>query len=96
MNIVEAVKSGKRFRRKNQAAWHFPAEDNVERNYLLTTKSILADDWELEERTSTITEGEFDDLVCAIADDFIENPDTTFKSQTNNIKWRKKLFGEGL
>ena len=62
MNIIEAIKSGKRFRRKS---WTSPknwltAKDELTLNHCLDlpVDSIIADDWEVEQ-TVTITLDEF-------------------------------------
>lgn len=55
MNIIEAIKSGKKFRRKNKGAWFFNGEV-----YSYTTDSILADDWEVESQPVTITRKDLD------------------------------------
>lgn len=50
MNLIEAIKSGKRFRRGDESAWTFQMED-----YHLSHEDILADDWEIEEPTISVT-----------------------------------------
>lgn len=52
MNIIEAVKSGKRMRRK---AWCGSMYKFVEDWTLLVSTDVLADDWEVEEKKVTIT-----------------------------------------
>ena len=54
MNIIEAIKSGKRFKRKNGTAWLFNNEV-----YSYSRDCILADDWEVEEPTIRITRTEY-------------------------------------
>lgn len=61
MNIIEALKSGKRFRRRRwiesghlPSTYWTPASDISTLN--LRTEDILADDWEVEENKATITE----------------------------------------
>jgi hypothetical protein len=63
MNIIEAVKSGKRFRRIGWTRWY--PDDTVGNNIVDETPScskedILATDWEIEERKVEITESEFE------------------------------------
>lgn len=43
MNLIDAIKSGKRFRRKGKDEWH------SFNTTLLTPSEIRADDWEIEE-----------------------------------------------
>jgi hypothetical protein len=56
MNIIEAVKSGKRMRRR---AWCGSMYKFVEDWTLLVSTDVLADDWEVEEKKVTITESDF-------------------------------------
>ncbi len=52
MNLIEAIKSGRRFKRK---VWpHYPAENTFCQN------DIIADDWEVESQPVTITREQFD------------------------------------
>jgi len=61
MNLIEALKTGKRFTRKSwteslgAAVW-MSSVDGCN----LLKKDILADDWEVEETVVPITEGWFD------------------------------------
>ena len=59
MNIIEAVKSGKRFRRPGG---HWLQVNTTDYNIRLLFQDILATDWEIEERIE-ITESEFD-AIC--------------------------------
>lgn len=54
MNIIEAIKSGKRFKRKT---WETYLLNCVEQNF--TLKEVLADDWEVEPTPVTITREQF-------------------------------------
>jgi len=48
MNIIEAVKSGKRFKRSGISSWVEPEEaQDLFRN--LDYSALIADDWEVEE-----------------------------------------------
>lgn len=61
MNIVEAIKSGKRFRRKS-----WTGRDYIEANVSsldLRTDALVADDWEVEEKQVTITESHFQSAI---------------------------------
>lgn len=54
MNIIDAIKSGKRFRRKS-----WTGRDYIEANVYsldLRIEALVADDWEVEEVRVTITE----------------------------------------
>jgi len=61
MNIQEAIKSGKRFRRPD---WfeYCPAADlrNPDGYYEIWPDDLLADDFEVEEKSVTITREQFD------------------------------------
>lgn len=54
MNIIEALKSGKRIKRKDDPTWFTYVK-------YFTLESVLATDWQVEEeeRTIQITESEF-------------------------------------
>lgn len=59
MTFIEAVKSGKKYRRPCYAGWHEPAQFNSDRiNFCV--HDILADDWEVEDVLITISEKTFD------------------------------------
>lgn len=55
MNIIEAIKSGKRFKRKSEIAW---MSDDQLYNYVKA--DIIADDWEVESQPVTITRKDLD------------------------------------
>lgn len=63
MNLIEAIKSGKRFRR---SSWTHPVwleshtEDKLNHSLDLQIESVIADDWEVEEKTVTVTSSQFD------------------------------------
>ena len=52
MDLISAVKSGKRFKRKQILCWTSSA-------LTVDREDILADDWEIEEEKITITKEEF-------------------------------------
>ena len=54
MNIIEAIKSGRPFRRKIWIQDYFRPIDGY-RTYTLDEGSLTADDWEIEEEFLTIT-----------------------------------------
>lgn len=75
MTIQEAIKSGKPFRKKswlneisnlrlgsvnnkNEQTWDFYSV-NSGKQFILSTIEILADDWEIEEKSITITKSQF-------------------------------------
>lgn len=58
MNIIEAIKSGKRYRRRGELGWYDAANDYSD--YVFPLRSIVADDWEIEQVPVTITPKQFD------------------------------------
>lgn len=58
MNIINAIKSGKRFRYKGTQTWcnAFSGDNLLSGPY----EWFMSDDWEVEENAVTITESEFD------------------------------------
>lgn len=57
MNIIEAIKSGKRFRRRGQPRYLELFHDI---DLCLSAVDITADDWEVEEKKVMITEAAFE------------------------------------
>jgi hypothetical protein len=47
MNIIEAIKSGRKYRRKGEKGWYHPPANFSDYNFKV--EAILADDWEVEE-----------------------------------------------
>jgi hypothetical protein len=64
MNIIEAIKSGKRFRRKGQTRYLELFHDI---DLCLSVGDITADDWEVEEKKAPISASEFDH-ACKVVD----------------------------
>lgn len=58
MNIIEAVKTGKKFRRRIWINGVFCYLDSYDG---LRAEDVLADDWEVEETQVTITEAQLSD-----------------------------------
>lgn len=54
MNIIEAIKSGKRFKRKSEIAWM-----SGDQLYNYVKADIIAEDWEVEPEPVTVTEYQF-------------------------------------
>ena len=76
MNIIDAVKSGKKFRRKANC-WSWIAAETIAQCHF-QPEDILATDWEIEERKVTITEGEFD-AAWEVAERHLANPGKELK-----------------
>jgi hypothetical protein len=57
VNIIEAIKSGKRFRRKGQPRYLELFHDI---DLCLSAVDIIADDWEVEEAKVTLTKSQFE------------------------------------
>lgn len=62
MNFLEAVKSGKKFRRPGRD-WYYPVEPVV--FYAISKQDMLATDWEVEEKKVEIT---YEKLYWAMKD----------------------------
>ena len=58
MNIVEAIKSNKKYRRKGEKGWYDTVKDFS--HYVFSVRDVLADDWETEAEPVTITREDFD------------------------------------
>jgi hypothetical protein len=62
LNICEASKSGKRFRRPCMVSWL-----SAKGYYGFTTEDILANDWEVEEETISITRRQLAEALDTVA-----------------------------
>ena len=62
MNIIEAIKSGKRFKRPDWPEWCSEADirDPEDGHLDITRADTLANDWEVEEAVVPITASRFD------------------------------------
>lgn len=56
MNLIEAIKSGKRYRRRGELGWYDP--DYIE--YVFSLRDVLDNDWETEPVYVAITREQFD------------------------------------
>lgn len=66
MNFLEAIKDGRRFRRKGQKEWSSAiAQDRLQ--------ELLADDWEVEEKTVPLTASLFDSKASRVLDRCLYN-----------------------
>lgn len=59
MTLIEALKTGRKFKRKIDTNWHQP-KANYEKLHLFVVEDILADDWEVQPIFVTITREQFD------------------------------------
>jgi hypothetical protein len=61
MNIIEAIKSGRPFRRNNEDGnlWLTPLDPVKDGCFQFLLADILADDWEVESASVTITREQF-------------------------------------
>lgn len=70
MNIIDAIKSGKKFRRPRTTYWHherdgiiyYRTDDfNAPEQYaeICSTADLISDDWEIEEEQITLTRSQF-------------------------------------
>ena len=60
MNIIDAIKSGKRFRRIEWSIHDWIAYDRNDLPARLSRSDIIASDWETEETSVTITRKDFE------------------------------------
>lgn len=60
MNIIESIKSGRRFRRISWQTNNWISQDLGHLHLRLTRDDIVADDWEVEQTVVTITREQFD------------------------------------
>jgi hypothetical protein len=60
MTLIEAIKSGKRFRRKDWKIDDWVSQDRDDLPLRLTRGDVKADDWEVEETVVTITDSDFE------------------------------------
>jgi hypothetical protein len=63
MNLIEAVKSGKRFRRAVSPKGFDQPWYGQNKSYLFEHHDILATDWEIEERKIEITESQLNQIL---------------------------------
>ena len=64
MNIIDAIKSGKPFRRSGTAFWLIK-EDILNHS----NEDVLADDWEIEESIVTFTKTQFYNAIADVMQD---------------------------
>lgn len=63
MNIIDAVKSGKRFRRPGWFKWCQSYTTLLDTYPALNGEDILADDWQIEEESVTVTRSQVEDTL---------------------------------
>ena len=74
MNIIEAIKSGKRFRRKSWLSHGiFTATDWLQpsNHHCLRREDMKADDWEIEQVPVSITREQFDKACQSVLGKFV-------------------------
>ena len=62
MNIIEAIKSGKRYRRRGRGELDWYDPDYLD--YVFSMRDVLDSDWEVEVAPVTITREQFDKAWC--------------------------------
>lgn len=94
MNLIEAIKSGKRFRRKS---WTSPKNWLTEKGELnlnhcleLPIDAIIAGDWEVEQPPATITREQFDAAWSKLW------PQDAYNDSLNSINCYTKLERDAL
>ena len=71
MNIIEAVKTGKKVKRKDREKYCPPAKICFDGEHRLSQEDILAEDWEVVEEKITLTRSELIDKLNKF--DFTDN-----------------------
>lgn len=90
MNITEAIKSGKRFKRKDWDDYMFVDSDYFLNNLdSIKREFLLADDWEVEEVRVTITYAEFDAAWMEAV-----RKNKTFEGLVQQIEFRRLVAKE--
>lgn len=56
MNIIEAINSGRPYKRRHNLSWHYSSENNAH-----CKEDIIADDWQIQEECITISESQFNE-----------------------------------
>lgn len=84
MNIIEAIKSGKPYRRKNSSKMFVPGYQ-----YDFEYSEVLATDWEVEEARVTITYSEFDAAWMEAV-----RKNKTFEGLVQQIEFRRLVAKE--
>lgn len=69
MNIIEAIKSGKRFKRKD---WYTFIDGNLEHRF--TAEEIISNDWEVLSEPVTITRKQFFEAYAHAVAELPSNP----------------------
>jgi hypothetical protein len=71
MTIIEAIKSGKRFRRKNQQTYYNKfGHWDAPIGWIFSADDVLADDWEVEEKKVEITKAQLSAAWNRLVDRF--------------------------
>lgn len=63
MNIIEAMKSGNRFKRKSYLLFHSCRKDCP---LQFSREEVLADDWEIEEEKRQITKSQLEKILSKV------------------------------
>jgi hypothetical protein len=88
MNIIEAIKSGKNFRRPGVKGWLYV--DVFKCSFKqIDWESLIADDWEVEEKPVTITKEEFEKAWKSAIENSKRAYDPKWAKETED--WRERL-----
>jgi len=60
MNIIEAVKDGRRFRRGGSEYWFCRADTS----WIMSEEGLASDDWEIDEKKVEVTEEQVKAALC--------------------------------
>lgn len=88
MTLIEALKSGRNYKRQGDKLWH-----TLENDYRFTKEDILADNWVVEEPTITITKSE---LIKAYVDTLKGVSNYTFNDRSVDIFANSQILQDFL
>ena len=79
MNLIEAMRSGKPFKRKGHTHWYLSNKPgSILYELDLRYEDALADDWEIKEKTVTITESQLREIFdLALCEGWVSYPHLT-------------------
>lgn len=70
MNLIEAIKSGKKYKRIGDREWKEASCTDHKTGCYYHYLDLIADDWEVEERPVTVTSSQFDAAYAEARQDF--------------------------
>lgn len=68
MTIIEALRSGKRFKREHEKVWSYPTAPMSDGRFYFSKENILAEDWMIEDDVITLTKQELKNILVRYKD----------------------------